>query len=72
MAWQVLEIPASHHVNSLRASFGRRADSAYKQMGLRRLREASRLADSNKDRAFELIREANQMLLKAQALDARS
>lgn len=71
MAWQVLKIPASHYVNSLRASFGRCTDSAYKQIGLRRLREASRIADSNKDRAFELIREADQMLSKAQASNAR-
>lgn len=72
MAWQILEIPPSHHINSLRASFGRRKDSAYKQLGLRRLREASRLADSDKERAFELIREASQFLAKADAIASHS
>lgn len=69
--WQTVQIPPSHFVNSLRASFGKCGQSSYKQMGLRRLRDADLLSKGNPERSIDLIREATQLLLQARAFDER-
>ena len=63
---------ASTRINKLRAAFGKRSESFYKQVGLRRLRDAKLLYSGNEAYALELLAEASQMLAKAEAFDARS
>jgi hypothetical protein len=69
--WQTVEVPFMHYVRSLRVQFGRCSESSYKQMGLRRLRTAANLEKTNHGEAMNLIREADQFLLTAQAHDDR-
>jgi hypothetical protein len=67
--WKPVEIPAIHFIRSLRVRFGKRTETFYKQVGLRRLRDAQACKDN--ERAMELIREAGRLLEQAEAWDER-
>lgn len=69
--FQPVEIPAMHFVRSIRVHLGRCSESSFKQVGLRRLRDAARLADKDYEQAMTLIREAGLMLQYAQSHDER-
>lgn len=64
-----VEIHVAQLIRSLRVQFGRRRESFYKQVGLRRLRDAAAIKDN--DRALELIREAVRLLETAKAWEER-
>ena len=55
--------------HTLRYGFGRCSETYYKQVGLRRLRDA--LRRSCEDDALALLREASQLLQHAKAWDER-
>lgn len=67
-----IEVSPMHLVRSLRAHLSRCSGSGYKQIGLRRLQEASRVASKDHEFAMDLIREAGLMLRYARSEDARS
>lgn len=55
-------------LTQIRARFGRLPETSYKQMGLRRVRDALALADRNPDRVAELHAQAAHYLQYAEAL----
>jgi hypothetical protein len=59
-------------IGSLRYRFGQCSDSSFKQVALRRLREAKQLASSNPLRAAECLSIAESFLPQAEAVHARN
>ena len=65
--WQVVDTHLTQ-IHGLRYAYGRCRQSGYKQMGLRRLRDAQNIYETQPHKAYRLIEDATDILKRAQTI----